>query len=100
MAWTGRRGRGVGPEVRAEPVAEAPMTRRDQQIPPLRVRVSHETTRYSSRWLAEAFERLLPQVERRLAQPGEPSTEPRSDAPGDTKKMGIIYLITQVYFGT
>lgn len=63
------------------------MTRRDQQIPPLRVRVSHETTRYSSRWLAEAFERLLPQVERRLAQPAEPSTEPRSDAPGDTKKI-------------
>jgi hypothetical protein len=54
------------------------MTRRDQQIPPLRVRASHETTRYSSRWLAEAFERLLPQVERRLAQPAELSTEPKS----------------------
>ena len=64
------------------------MTRRDQQIPPLRVRPKlHETTRYSSRWLAEAFERLLPQVERRLAQPAEPSTEPKSDAPGETKKI-------------
>ena len=63
------------------------MTRRDQQIPPLRVRASHETTRYSSRWLAEAFEQLLPQVERRLAQPAEPSTEPKSDAPGGTKKI-------------
>jgi hypothetical protein len=73
--------------VRAEPVAEAPMTRRDQQIPSLRVRASHETTRYSSQWLAEAFERLLPQVERRLAQPAEPSTEPKSDAPGETKKI-------------
>ena len=63
------------------------MTRRDQQIPPLRVRVSHETTRYSSRWLAEAFERLLPQVERRLVQPAEPSTEPKNGAPGDTEKI-------------
>ena len=63
------------------------MTRRDQQIPPLRVRASHETTRYSSRWLAEAFERLLPPVERRLAQPGELSTESKSAAPGGTKKI-------------
>ena len=63
------------------------MTRRDQQTPPLRVRASHETTRYSSRWLAEAFERLLPQVERRLAKPGELSTEPRSGIPGETKKI-------------
>ena len=63
------------------------MTRRDQQIPPLRVRASHETTRYSSRWLAEAFERLLPQVERRLAQLAEPSTEPKNGAPDDTEKI-------------
>ena len=63
------------------------MSRRNQQTPPLRVRVSHEITRYSSRWLGEAFERLLPQVERRLAQPAEPSTEPKGDAPGDTKKI-------------
>ena len=63
------------------------MTRRDQQTPPLRVRASHETTRYSSRWLAEAFERLLPPVERRLAQPAELSTEPRSGVPGETKKI-------------
>jgi len=63
------------------------MTRRDQQIPPLRVRASHETTRYSSRWLAEAFERLLPQVERRLVQPAEPSTDPKYGEPGDTEKI-------------
>jgi hypothetical protein len=63
------------------------MTRRDQKTPPLRMRASHETTRYSSRWLAEAFERLLPPVERRLARPGELSTEPRSGVPGETKKI-------------
>lgn len=66
------------------------MSRRNQQTPPLRVRVSHETTRYSGRWLAEAaeaFERLLPQVERRLAQPAELSTEPKSGAPGEIKKI-------------
>jgi hypothetical protein len=63
------------------------MRRRDQQTPPLRVRVSHEATRYSSRWLAKAFERLLPQVERRFAQPGELSTEPKNGAPGVTKKI-------------
>jgi hypothetical protein len=63
------------------------MTRRDQQIPLLRVRASHETTRYSSRWLAEAFERLLPPVERRLAQPAELSTELKSGAPGGTKMI-------------
>ena len=63
------------------------MTRRDQQTPTLRVRASHETTRYSSRWLAEAFKRLLPQVERRLARPAELSTEPKSGAPGGTKKI-------------
>ena len=63
------------------------MSRRDQQTPPLRVRVSHETTRYSSRWLAEAFERLLPQVERRSTQPGELSAEPKSGAPGEIKMI-------------
>ena len=63
------------------------MTRRDQQIPPLRGRASHETTRYSSRWLAEAFERLLPPVERRLVQPAELSIELKSGAPGGTKKI-------------
>jgi hypothetical protein len=63
------------------------MRRRDQQTPPLRVRVSHEATRYSSRWLAEAFERLLPQVERRLAQPGELSAEPKNGAPRTIKKI-------------
>jgi hypothetical protein len=47
------------------------MARRDKKALPLRVRTSHETTRYSGRWLAEAFERLLPRVERRLAPPAD-----------------------------
>src|SRR4051794_18869117 len=95
MVWRGRVGGGVGPEVRAERVAEAPMTRRDQQIPPLRVRASHETTRYSSRWLAEAFERLLPQVERRLAQPAawrsllSPRPSPRVTRPATPRRSGV-----------
>lgn len=83
MALAGRRWRCVGPRMRAEQLGEAPMTRRDQQTPPLRVRTSHETTRYSSRWLAEAFERLLPRVERRLAPP----VEPKSGASGRIKEI-------------
>jgi hypothetical protein len=71
----------------AEQLAAAPMARRDQQIPPLRVRASHETTRYSSRWLAEAFERLLPRVERRVAQPAAPAIEPQRGASGRTKEI-------------
>jgi hypothetical protein len=59
------------------------MARRDKEAPLLRVRTSHETTRYSSRWLAEAFERLLPRVERRLAPPAEPE----HGAPGKTKEI-------------
>jgi hypothetical protein len=73
--------------MRAEQLAEAPMARRDQQIPRLRVRASHETTRYSSRWLAEAFERLLPRVERRLAPPAELAIEPKRGASGRTKEI-------------
>jgi hypothetical protein len=54
------------------------MARRDKTAPPLRVRTSHETTRYSGRWLAEAFERLLPRVERRLAPPAAGNIAPQS----------------------
>ena len=71
----------------AEQLAEAPMARRDQQIPRLRVRASHETTRYSSRWLAEAFERLLPRVERRLAPPAELAIQPKRGASGRAKEI-------------
>jgi hypothetical protein len=62
------------------------MAWRDKEAPPLRVRTSHEATRYSNQWLAEAFERLLPRVERRLAPPAEDSAEPKSGAPGKTKE--------------
>ena len=71
----------------AEQLAEAPMARRDQQIPPLRVRASHETTRYSSRWLAEAFERLLPRLERRLARPVEDHVAPQSAGSGKVNEV-------------
>ena len=54
------------------------MARRDKKAPPLRVRTSHETTRYSGRWLAEAFERLLPRVERRLTPPADDNIAPQS----------------------
>ena len=75
----------------AEQLAEAPMARRDQQISRLRMRASHETTRYSSRWLAEAFERLLPRVERRLAQPAEPAIEPKRSASGRARAVfGLV----------
>ena len=73
--------------MKAEQLAEAPMTRRDQHAPPLRVRTSYETTRYSSQWLSEAFERLLPRVERRLAPSAEPATEAKHGAPGRIKEV-------------
>ena len=49
-------------------LVEAPMARKEQ---PLEVRVSHEVTRLSRQCMADAFERLLPILERRLV--------PRSD---------------------
>jgi hypothetical protein len=64
--------------MRAARLVEAPMARRDKKTPSLRVRTNHETTRYSGRWLAEAFERLLPRVERRLARPAEDNIAPKS----------------------
>jgi hypothetical protein len=63
------------------------MARRDKKTPPLRVRTSHETTRYSGRWLAEAFERLLPRVERRLARPTEDNIAPQSGGFDKTKEV-------------
>ena len=63
------------------------MARRGKKAPPLRVRTSHETTRYSGRWLAEAFERLLPRVERRLALPAEDNIAPQSDKSSKIKKV-------------
>ena len=63
------------------------MARRDQTAPPLRVRTSPETTRYSGRWLAEAFERLLPRVERRLTPPTEDNIAPQSSKSSKVKEV-------------
>jgi hypothetical protein len=63
------------------------MARRDQKAPPLRVRTSHETTRSSGRWLAEAFERLLPRVERHLAPPAKDNIAPQSGKSSKIKEV-------------
>ena len=63
------------------------MARHDRKVPSLRVRTSHETTRYSGRWLAEAFERLLPRVERRLAPPAEDNIAPQSGKSSKIKEV-------------
>lgn len=42
------------------------MPRRRTNLPPLTVRVSHEANRLEQHVMADAFERLLPIVERRL----------------------------------
>ena len=63
------------------------MARRDKTAPPLRVRTSHETTRSSGRWLAEAFERLLARVERRLAPPAEDNIAPQSGKSSKIKQV-------------
>jgi hypothetical protein len=63
------------------------MARRDGKSPLLRVRTSHETTRYSGQWLAEAFERLLPRVERRVVRPVEANVAPQSAGSGKVKEV-------------
>jgi hypothetical protein len=63
------------------------MARRDREAPLLRVRTSHETTRYSGQWLVEAFERLLPRVERRVARPVEDNVAPQSAGSGKVKEV-------------
>jgi hypothetical protein len=48
------------------------MPRRKTPPPMLKVRVSHEVSRLGKQCMADAFERLLPIIERRLRpQPGE-----------------------------
>ena len=42
------------------------MPRRRTSLRPLTVRVSHETSRLEQQVMADAFERLLPIIERRL----------------------------------
>ena len=52
---------------------EAPMARKE---PLLEVRVSHEVTRLGRQCMADAFERLLPVLERRI-MPRTASDDPR-----------------------
>jgi hypothetical protein len=66
---------------------EAPMARRDKEAPPPRVRTSHEITRYSPQWMAEAFERLLPTVERRSMRPAADSPDSKNAMLGKIKEV-------------
>ena len=51
------------------------MPRRRTPPPMLKVRVSHEVSRLGKQCMADAFERLLPIIERRLRpRPGERSS--------------------------
>ena len=57
------------------------MQRRKTNPPALKVRVSHEVTRLERQCMADAFERLLPIVERRLRAPPDPCGSPRETTP-------------------
>jgi hypothetical protein len=57
------------------------MPRRRTPPPMLKVRVSHEVSRLGKQCMADAFERLLPIIERRLRpRPGERNS-PRENPP-------------------
>ena len=53
------------------------MWRRKTNPPTLKVRVSHEVTRLEKQCMADAFERLLPIVERRLRRRPDQRGSPR-----------------------
>ena len=57
------------------------MWRRKTHLPTLNVRVSHEVTRLEMQCMADAFERLLPIVERRLRLRPDQGGSPRETAP-------------------
>ena len=57
------------------------MWRRKTRPPTLKIRVSHEVTRLERQCMADAFERLLPIVERRLRAPPDPCGSPRETTP-------------------
>ena len=62
------------------------MPRRRTPPPMLKVRVSHEVSRLDKQCMADAFERLLPIIERRLRpRPGERSS-PREIPPEATDR--------------
>ena len=57
------------------------MWRRKTNPPTLKVRVSHEVTRLEMQCMADAFERLLPIVERRLRSRPDQCGSPRETTP-------------------
>jgi len=57
------------------------MWRRKTHPPTLKVRVSHEVTRLEMQRMADAFEHLLPIVERRLRSRPDPCGSPRETTP-------------------
>jgi hypothetical protein len=60
------------------------MRRRETDPPSLKIRVSHKVSRISEACMAEAFERLLPTLERRL-QPQPPACGPPRQARPDER---------------
>jgi hypothetical protein len=57
------------------------MRRRETSPPILKVRVSHEVSRLEKQCMADAFERLLPIVERRLRPRPDQCGAPRETTP-------------------
>ena len=62
------------------------MPRRRTSLRPLTVRVSHEATRLEQHVMADAFERLLPIIERRLRPQSDPCGSP-GPATSDTSPI-------------
>ena len=64
------------------------MWRRKTNPPTLKIRVSHEVTRLEKQCMADAFERLLPIVERRLRSRPDQRGSPRETTlePVDTTR--------------
>ena len=60
------------------------MPRRKITPPMLKVRVSHEVSRLGKQCMADAFERLLPTIERRLRPRSEERGSPRENPPEAT----------------
>jgi hypothetical protein len=57
------------------------MWRRKTHPPTLKVRMSHEVSRLEMQCMADAFERLLPIVERRLRSRPDQGGSPRETTP-------------------
>ncbi len=57
------------------------MWRRKTRFPTLKIRVSHEVSRLEQQCMAEAFERLLPILERRLRPEPDERAAPRETMP-------------------